>query len=96
MSQIYIKRDRNKRIVLISTKVRDCILLAGRIPNLNQFAEQIAAKYKVRKTIIDDKINFNGCTISQDNLRNIRMDMTEFLSKLSLIKMDKTTGRVSN
>lgn len=89
MSQIYVKRNDDKRIVLIAVKVTDDILFAGKIPDLKHFAEEISARYKVRKIIIDDIINFNGCKISQGSIGNIIMDMTEFLLKLIPIKIEK-------
>lgn len=61
MSQIYVIRDEQIKGVIITVKVTDDILLAGSIPHLNQFSEQISTRYKVRKIIIDDVINFSGC-----------------------------------
>lgn len=89
MGQIYIKRDDQNRIVIIAVKVTDDILLAGSIPHLNKFAEEISDRYKVSKVIIDDTINSNGCTITQDERGNISIDMTEFLSKLNPIATDR-------
>lgn len=78
MSQMYIKRDADNRIVLVAVIVTNDILLAGNIELLNQFAEEISTRYKVRKIIIDDMINFNGCQISQDSVGNVSMDMSSF------------------
>lgn len=60
MRQIYAKRDEQNKIALIAVKVTDDILFAGNIERLNQFAEEMSARYKVRKVIIDETITSTG------------------------------------
>lgn len=89
LSQFYVKRDDKDRIVMIAAKVTDDILIAGSIPALTNFATHICKRYKVRKVLIDDDIQFNGCEISQDHKGNVHMDMNSFLSKLNPIPINK-------
>lgn len=96
VSQIYIKRDKNGMIIMIAAKVTDEILLACNISDLNDFAEDISKRYKVRKIIIDDTIQFNGCNIYQDNEGNITMDMSNFLSNIKPISIDKARRKQSD
>lgn len=79
MSQVYIKRDENNRVMLMAVKVTEDILLAGNIDRLKRLAEEIYARYKVRKIIFNNAINFNRCKITQDNIGDICMNMTELL-----------------
>lgn len=67
----------------------DDILIAGFIPDLYTFAKVISGRYRVRKVIIDNDVQFNGCEISQDVLGNIRMDISAFLDKLEPIPITK-------
>lgn len=96
MRQMYIKITEIDQRVMVAVKLTDKILLAGRIPDLQQFAKDISAKYKVRKIITDDDFNFNGCNITQNSRGNIRMDMTEFIAKLKLIQFNKAQIKEPN
>lgn len=73
----------------MAVKVTDGILLSGKIQELYKFVEAIYARYEVRKAIIDDVINFNGCEIYQESDGNIHMDMTTFMQKIKPIEIDK-------
>lgn len=71
-----------------AAKVTDDISIAGSIPSITQFATDICKRYKVRKVIIDNHIQFNGCEITQDRNGTIYMDVSNFLRKLSPIRID--------
>lgn len=86
---MFIKRNEKGNIILIAAKVTDDILLAGPIEELNKFTTAISTKYHVRKSIIDDTIQFYGREITKDQLGNIIMDMSQFLHKINPIKLDK-------
>lgn len=96
MSQIYIKRNRDGKDVLIAAKVTEDILLAVRIPELNDFTKAICKRYKVKKIIIGDTIKFNGFDIYKYNEGNTTMDMTNFLSKIKPIVVDNARTKQSN
>lgn len=96
LSQLYIKRDESGNIILIAAKLTDDILLFVPIPELVAFSNLISGRYKVRKTIIDYEIQFNGSEISQDHHDQIFMDMTNFLSKINPIHIDKTRRKQDN
>lgn len=89
VSQLHIKRDSDSKIILIATKVTDDILIAGKIPGLTHFTKAISKRYAVRKSIIDEEIQFNGCLISQEDYGNADMDMSEFLIKVKPMVIEK-------
>lgn len=84
-----MKRDGNNKIILLEAKVTDDIQLAGSITALTDFLKGITRRYKVRKVIIDDDIQFNGCEISQNYKGDTRMNMSNFRRKLAPIPMEK-------
>lgn len=96
VSQLYIKRDRNRNIILIAAKVTDDILFAGKISALHHFTAVISKRYSVRKSIIDEEMQFNGCTISQDTLGNIHMDMSDFLNKIKPVEVENNRRTQAN
>lgn len=95
LSQLYIKRDTHEKI-LITPKVTDDILLASKIPALNAFITVISERYAVWKSIINDEIYFNICSISQDTDGNIYMDSMNFLNKIKQIQIEKPHRKHQN
>lgn len=82
ISQINIRRDVRGTIALISMKVKEDFLLPGDMARIKDLSREISKRYKVRKIIIYNTINFNGCKITQDHICNIRMDMSDFVSAI--------------
>lgn len=89
LRQLYIKRNNYSKIILIAAKVTDDILLAGLIPKQTAFPKAISSRYKIRNTIIDGDIQFNGWDVSQDQRGHIIMTIARFFSKKIPIFMNK-------
>lgn len=74
---------------MLAANVTDDILVTLPIPALTDFSNEISRKYKVRKVILDDAVQFNGCEICQDHKGDIRMDMSNVVRKLTQIPLPK-------
>lgn len=76
---------------MILKKVTDDLLFGADSDTMNYFVEQIERRFKIRKRIIDGRIIFNGCTITQNQQGDTSMDMKEYMS--SIKSLDVTRAR---
>lgn len=60
---------------MLCAKVIDDFLFSGSSSYLQWFDEQKKKRFKVGSDILDDKINFNGATITLDMIGNILLSM---------------------
>ena len=90
LSQLFIRRDKQDRIVLLIAKVTDDFLAAGKLDYIHEFMDRLQKRFTVGKIVIDKRFHFNGCEIEQDRLGNIRMSMTRYLDRLRPITISRT------
>lgn len=88
ISQMFIRRGKGGEIKLMVSKVTDDILMAGSAHDLRQFASTMAQEYKLSKVVIDDEIQFNGCTIRKEEDGHTTIDMVEYMDRISQINID--------
>lgn len=55
---------------------------------MKAFASRIKSCFAIGKVILDDKINFNSCSITQDLHGNIKMSMKDYLSAMKPAMLD--------
>lgn len=50
---------------------------------MNEFIYRISAQFYIVKAITDAHIYFNGCRITQDKQREIKMDMSIYMKSIT-------------
>lgn len=82
VSQLFVKRNKMGKIIIIIAKVTDDLLMGGSPSEIQNFATEIKKRFDVSKVIIDGAVHFNGCTISQDEEGNVEMSMFDYMAAL--------------
>jgi len=75
ISQLYRLRDVYGRTRLLIAKVTDDLLMSGSVAAIEEFTRQLQGRFEISKVVIDTKVEFNGCTLSQTSHGDIRMSM---------------------
>lgn len=87
ISQLYLKREASGSIVLVVAKVTDDLLIAGSVDGIRALITQLKNRFTISKSIINDKMTFNGCTIEQSANGDIRMSMADYLESIPFISL---------
>ena len=90
VSQLFVKRDKYGRVVLLVAKVTDDFLLGGSIDNMKAFLDNLKQRFIVGKIAVDQKMYFDGCEIAQDADGNIKMSMYRYLERVKLIEISRS------
>lgn len=79
LSQMFIKRNSSRLIILIVAKVTDDFLLGGSALDMNDFVAMLRKRFIVGKVVVDSKFHFDGCEIEQDEFRNVKTSMLRYI-----------------
>lgn len=75
VSQLCIQRDKTSSISLLLAKLTDELLISGSHLSMKTFSQRISSRFSISKSIIDDVIKCNGCTISQSEQGSVQLSM---------------------
>ena len=89
LSQLFIRRIKQDKIVLMIDKVTDDFLVSGKLDYIHEFMDRLQQRFTVGKVVIDERFHFNGCEIQQSRNVNIRMSMTRYLDRLRPISVSR-------
>ena len=89
-------RNSSGETILVLAKVTDDFLIGGSIKEIKRFYELISNKFKIGKTIINDKMNFNGAEITQDKYGNIKLSMEEYCKQVRYIQLSRLRRKETN
>lgn len=56
--------------------------MAGDVKTMHEFSEEISKRFQISKTIVDDEVQFNGCTIRQAEDFSITLSMQEYVKSI--------------
>lgn len=88
--QLFIIRSSNSKIPkLLIAKIVDDFLIAGNPTDIQEFNDNISQKFKVGRFILDKDVMFNRLNISQDEMANVTISMTEYMSKINPIPLSR-------
>lgn len=87
ISQFFVKRNTEGKIIMILAKVTDDMLIAGSIEEIKNFITQVEKRFPISKSIINDDIKFNGCDITQDENNTIKMSMNAYVRNMKYIEI---------
>lgn len=79
ISQLFVKRDTHGSICLLVAKVTDDFLLGGSVGEMQLFVDNLQKRFIVGKIVINQKIHFDGCEITQEGDGSICMSMFRYL-----------------
>lgn len=65
-TNLFSLRHADGGIRMLCAKVIDDFMFSGTAEDTRWFDEQIRKRFKVGRTILDEKMNFNGASIEQD------------------------------
>ena len=57
---------------------------------MQDFLNTLGKRFTVGKTVVDQKVHFNGCETQQDACGNIKMSMNRHLEMLKPIEISRT------
>lgn len=89
ISQLFVKRDINGSLCLLVAKVTDDFLLGGSVEEMQIFVTELQKRFIVGKVVINQKIHFDGCEITQDGDGSVRMSMIRYLERLKPICLSR-------
>lgn len=95
ISQLFIKRRTDGTIEMMLEKVTDYMLISGDNSTMNRFLKEVSRRFKVRKSIIDAPINFNGTRIEQDEEGNIKMVMKAYMKSINQLDVNRARRKES-
>ena len=82
ISKLYVKRTHDKRFCLIVAKVTDDFLLGGSVEAMEEFIEILRKNFMLGKTVIDERLYFDGGEHSQDAQGSVTFSMRRYIDRL--------------
>lgn len=93
ISQLFVKRNTQRKIYIITAKVTDDLLYSGSIEGITQYIEKLRNRFTVGKFIINELFLFNGCELKQDSTCSIRMTMNRYLQPVRCIPINRNRNK---
>lgn len=93
VDQLFIKEDNNGAITAMMAKVTAKLLMLGKRSEMKSLVEIVAKRLPASKTVIDESILFNGCTIRKEDKGDISMSMTEYLETIGYMGMERESRK---
>ena len=90
MSQLYVKCTHDKKICLIVAKVTDDFLPGGSVEAIKEFIEILGKRFMLGKTVIDERLYFDGGEISQDAQGSVTFSMLRYMDRLKPLSISRT------
>lgn len=75
VTQLFIKRAKNKNIKPIFANVSDDVFMTGVPDEIKCFAKYLQKRFEISKILIDYDIEIKGATVSRNEKENIRMSI---------------------
>lgn len=90
ISQLFVKRNRHGKIVLIMAKLTDDFLIAGMPKDIEEFAFQLKTRFEVGKIAKGPTHNFGGCEILVQENGDIILSMAEYWKRVRIIPITRS------
>lgn len=87
--QVFMRRGRDGKLELIVAKTTDDFLAAGTGEAVRSFFEKMKERFTVGKSIIENRMNFNGCVIEINPEEGATIGMYDYLNRLSPIDISR-------
>lgn len=94
--QLFILRNSIGHIFLMLAKITDDLLLSGSGHANSIFIEKIKARFKISKAIVEEIMSFNGCMVNRSDDEAISMNMTEYISVVEYIDLERGRRKESD
>lgn len=92
--QLFIRRNRHDKIVLIIAKVTDDILIGGHSGYIREFITRLQARFIVGKVVVGNTFIFNGCEIEASKLGNVTLSMKNYLDRVKPIPLSRSRKKM--
>lgn len=89
VSQLFIWREQSGRIIILTAKIKDSILMEGTVREMENMSETLTKRFKTSKVTVDDEVSFNGCSVRHDDTGSITIDMSGYVERVHQIPIDK-------
>ena len=89
VSQLFVLKNGKGNIRMLCAKVTDDFLISGAKEDIRWFDSQIRTRFKVGKSILDGKMNFNGAVITQSKDGSITLSMEEYMERVKPIDISR-------
>ncbi len=96
VTQLFVLRHQNGNVRMLCAKVTDDFLFSGCMADLMWFDDTIRKRFKVGKTILNGKMNFNGAVVSQDESGDISLSMEAYMARVKPIPLDRDRRKQQN
>lgn len=89
ISQLFVKRNTNGKIVLLVAKLTDDFLACGNGPMLNEFFSKMQERFEVGMINHGPSFKFGGCEIEINKNGDIKISMKEYWNRIQAIQMTR-------
>lgn len=94
VTQLLIKRNLNKNIKIIITKITDDVLMTGSAEEMKRFADSLQTRFEVSKIVIDSDIAFNGAIISRTTEETFECQWNHFYTPYMESKLANIVNKI--
>ena len=89
VTQLFVLRNSNGGVRMLCAKVTDDFLFSGTIRDLKWFDTQMRKRFKVGKTVLEGRMNFNGAVITQKAEGDILLSMEAYMERVVSIPVER-------